>query len=51
MFTTPASKTPSGNYQVEAVCSGPLHHTVFKNMFNTNGPYRCPYDGCGHSVV
>jgi len=50
MFKTPASRVPTGNYLVEATCQGPLRHTVYKNQMSPNGPYKCPYPGCGHDV-
>jgi len=48
MFKTNASKTATGNYLVEASCKGNPSHTVFKDQFNVNGPYKCPY--CGNDV-
>jgi len=46
MFKTEAAKTPSGNWQVKATCAN--GHTVFKDQFHPNDPYKCPY--CGREV-
>ena len=48
-FKVPAKKTPEGNYQTEATCDGPQHHTVYKKTGDTS-EYTCPHTGCGHTV-
>jgi len=46
MFRTEASRTRTGNWQLQATCAG--GHTVFKNQAHPNDLYRCPY--CGREV-
>lgn len=46
MFKTDASKTKTGNWQLEGSCN--KGHTVFKDQMHPKGPYKCPY--CGGDV-
>lgn len=46
MFKTDASKTSHGNWNLKATCKN--GHTVFKDQYHANDPYKCPY--CGHDV-
>jgi PHP family Zn ribbon phosphoesterase len=46
MFKTEASKTSTGNWNLQASCT--QGHTVFKNQMNARDSYKCPY--CGNDV-
>lgn len=46
MFKTEASKTRTGNWQIQASCEN--GHTAFKDQMHLRDPYKCPY--CGLDV-